>query len=416
MRRTLRTLALAVICTLLPVRSIAQAQTQTPGDQLRVYLMTLGPGDAVWERFGHNAIVVDDPRMGSIAYNWGMFDFDQPGYVPRLMQGRMLYWMAGYDTQAFANVYVKENRSIWLQELNLTPDQRAALRDFVEWNALEANKFYRYDYYRDNCSTRVRDAIDRAIGGQLKPFLLGQKTDQTYRSHTQRLTYDDVPTYTGLQLAMGHFIDEPITAWEESFIPMELQKWVRQAKVRDANGNEAPLVAREITLFEAKREPLAERAPNLIAWYLLAGLLGAAGLLLLAVQTPTRSRSRSRTAVLAVLIALWSLITGIFGTMIVLLWAFTDHVVTYNNENVLQANPLLLILAVATPMALLGAGRGRRTAARVALVVAGLSTLGFVAQISPWLNQVNGEIIALLLPIHIAVAYILSSPRKTVTA
>jgi hypothetical protein len=403
-----RVLAVAFLCALTLVPSSAHAQTSAP----RIFLMTMGPGDAVWERFGHNGIVIEDPSFGSYVFDWGRFSFDQPGYVRRLMKGRMLYWTEGAPTQLMISHYAQMNRSVWLQELNLTPEQAVALRDFVLWNQQEENKFYRYDYYRDNCSTRIRDAIDRALGGQLKTFLTRQKVDETYRSHTQRLTFDDVPTYTGLQLAMGHPIDQPLTAWEESFIPMELQEWVRRAKVRDASGREVPLVVREVTVFQANREPHAERAPNLIVWYLLAGLLFAGLLILLA----WRRGTRTRTVVLAVLIGAWAAITGFFGLLIGLLWAFTDHAVTYYNENVLQANPLLLILAVAAPMALLGRGRGRKTAARVALVVAGLSVLGFVLQIMPNLDQVNGEIIALFLPVHVAIAYILSSPRKIVTA
>ena len=407
-------IALSLLFAQAPTLPGAQAP-QTPGDNLRVYLMTLGPGDAVWERFGHNAIVVEDGSMNSsIAYNWGMFDFDKPGYVAELMKGRMIYWMAGYDTQAFANAYVQANRSIWMQELNLTVAQKVALRDFVRWNEQEANKYYRYDYYRDNCSTRVREAIDRALGGQLAAFLRRQPVNQTFRSHTQRLTYDDPLTYTGLQLAMGNPIDEPITAWEESFIPMELQEWVRQARVRDETGREIPLVAREVTVFEADRAPLPERAPNLIVWYLLIGLL-LGGLVFFLGRNRT-SAARARTIVLAVVITVWSAVTGFFGTLISLLWLFTDHSVTYYNENVLQAEPLQLILAVAAPMALLGAGRGRKTAMRVAFVVAGLSVLGFLIQVLPGFDQVNGEIIALFMPVHIAIAYVLSSPRSTVTA
>lgn len=388
---------------LLLLATAPAARAQEPGAELRVYLMTMGPGDAVWERFGHNAIVVEDANRGtSIAYNWGMFDFDKPGYVRELMKGRMIYWMAGYDTQLFANAYVQQNRSIWLQELNLTPAQKVALRDFVEWNSLEANKFYRYDYYRDNCSTRVRDAIDRAVGGQLRPALRSHPTDETYRSQTERLTYTDPLVYTGLQLAMGHPIDEPLTAWEESFIPMELQEWVRHVKVRQ-DGREVPLVAREFTVFEANREPLAAEAPNLIIWYLLVGVAAALLLLLLAHGAATRGR---RVA-LAITIGFWALVTGFFGTLITLLWAFTDHTVTYNNENVLQANPLLLALAVLAPLALLR-NRAAKTAARLALLIAGLSVLGFLLQIFPGLDQVNGEIIALLLPIHVAVAYALN--------
>jgi uncharacterized membrane protein len=405
----IRRLVTALILTIAPSTTLS---SQEPGSNLRVFLMTLGPGDAVWERFGHNAVVVEDTRTGqSIAYNWGMFDFNQPGYVPRLMKGRMIYWMAGYPTDAFANAYVQQNRTIWMDELNLTPQQRVAMRDFVEWNAQEAHKDYRYDYYRDNCSTRVRDAIDRILSGQLKAIWTRIPTEATYRSHTQRLTFDDPVTYTGLELAMGHPIDVPLSAWEEGFIPMELRKWVLQARVRDARGRAVPLVARSTTVFEAQRAPLPEKAPNLIVWYLLTGLL-IAGLLFLLGRRPI---SAVRKPILIGALGLWCLLVGFFGTLIALLWAFTDHSVTYNNENILQANPFVLALAGFAVIAL-ATGRAQKTAARLALLVGGLSVLGFVLQIFPGLDQVNGEVIALLMPVHVVIAYILSSPRKTVTA
>ena len=106
---------------------------------------------------------------------------------------------------------------------------------------------------------------------------------------------------------------------------------------------------------------------------------------------------------------------GFFGLIISLLWAFTDHAVTYNNENVLQANVLSLLLAGFIVTGMLWR-RGERTAVRLALVIAGLSVLGFALQALPQLNQVNGEIIALLMPVHVVIAYVLSSPRSTVTA
>jgi hypothetical protein len=406
MMRALRILALLLLC-------VSALRAQEPGSELRVYLMTLGPGNLVWERFGHNAIVIEDTRVGySAAFNWGMFSFKQPGYVRRLMKGRMQYWMEGFETDAFSNYYVKDNRSIWLQELNLTPGQKVAMRDFVFWNAQEQNKFYRYDYYRDNCSTRVRDAINRALGGQLEPQLRALPSNETYRSHTERLTFDDPLTYTGLQLAMGPLIDQRLTAWEETFIPMELREWVRKVKVRDSSGREVPLVANEVTMFEANRLELPEAAPSLTIWYFLTGLLIAAGIILLG----RVKRTRGRTVLLAIVVGLWCFVTGFFGVLITLLWAFTDHAVTYLNENVLQAHPLLLVLAVFAPAVILSKAWAGRIGIRLAWIVAGLSVLGFVLQILPGVDQVNGEIIALFMPIHLAVAYVLSSPRKTVTA
>ena len=401
---------LVVMLLMLACAGPLRAQQDVTG--VRVFLMTMGPGDAVWERFGHNGIVIEDPRVGSFVFDWGRFSFDQPGFVPRLMKGRMLYWTGGAPTELMIDHYMQMNRSVWLQELNLTPAQVVALRAFVMWNVQEENKFYRYDYYRDNCSTRVRDAIDRILGGQLKSQLRARKTDETYRSHTERLTFDDPATYTGLQLAMGPNIDQPLTAWEEAFIPMELMEHMRTAKVRDAAGREVPLVAREITAFQSTREPLPEKAPYLTPWYLLAGILVALGLVWLA----RGNRTRGRRIALAVIIGLWCFLTGFFGTLITLLWAFTDHSVTYRNENLLQAHPLLLVLAVFAPALLLAKGWAQRIGIRLAWVIAALSVLGLVIQILPGLDQVNSEIIALFLPVHLAVAYALSSPRKTVTA
>src|SRR5690606_19315610 len=124
-------------------------------------------------------------RQTDIAYNWGLFSFEQDGFIVRFLRGHMDYWMDGMDAESMASYYIRSDRSIWAQELNLTPDQRLALRDFVEWNALPENRFYRYDYFRDNCSTRVRDAIDLALGGQLRAQTADALTDASYRDHTR---------------------------------------------------------------------------------------------------------------------------------------------------------------------------------------------------------------------------------------
>ena len=77
-----------------------------PGSRLRVWLLTTGPGDAVWERFGHNALRVLDTETGrDVAYNWGIFDFDQVDFVPRFLKGQMLYMMAPFSTAAMVDSY-----------------------------------------------------------------------------------------------------------------------------------------------------------------------------------------------------------------------------------------------------------------------------------------------------------------------
>ena len=108
----------------------------TEGDSLQVYLLTVGQGDEIWERFGHNAIGIRDLRARTdITYNWGLFDFEQPGFVAKFVRGDMLYWMAGDDAAADMARYVARNRSMTIQELNLSPTQRATLLHAIQLNA-----------------------------------------------------------------------------------------------------------------------------------------------------------------------------------------------------------------------------------------------------------------------------------------
>ena len=323
------------------------APAEEPGARLTVYLMTMGPGSAVWERFGHNAIYIHDPDRGTDdAYNYGLFDFRQENFVLRFIQGRMWYWMAGFPAEGYVQQYVRDNRSVWLQELEMPPRARLELQRFLQWNEQPEHRYYHYDYYRDNCSTRVRDALDRFLGGAIHRETAALPTGTTYRFHTGRLTANDKPIFTGLMLALGPGVDRPISAWEEMFLPMAVRDYVRRITVPGPEGRPVPLVRSERTLFESTAEAPPDRPPAWIPGYLLLGT-AIGGLALL----------------LPVMLALWA--RG-------------------------------------------GGGAGRRAAA-VAAVLAVLSLAGWVLQALPGLDQVNGPIIALALPIHLGIAGALGS-------
>lgn len=430
-----------------------------PGSELTIYLMTIGQGDAIWERFGHNAIWVRDAARGTdVAYNYGMFSFDEPGYLRRFMRGQMTYWMEPLSGPASARYYAESNRSVWLQELNLSPAQRMKLRDFLESNAREENKFYEYDYFRDNCSTRVRDAIDFALDGALREATAGRATGTTYRSHSLRLTASQMAAYTGLLLGIGPAGDRPIDAWEEGFIPMKLMEHVREVRVGGPGEAGEPLVSSEQIVFPATRPAAPESSPDLTIAYLAVGLLIGGALALLALlargrkgethslQGPSRaeggttslsgrasraegglrgrasrldaettpftgraSRAKSGRAAAVgflVLAIAWSIAAGFFGSVLAALWAFTDHVAAHRSENLFQLNPLSLVLAALLPFTARPAVL--RAAAIVALAIAALSVLGFLLQVLPAFDQVNGGIIALALPPHAALAWALA--------
>ncbi len=367
---------------------------------LTVYLMTMGPGRRVWERFGHNAIWIHDPAAGTDeAYNYGLFDFRQQNFLLRFIRGQMWYWMEGFPAEPYANTYVRDNRSVWVQELDLPPAARLELQKFLRWNERPENRFYHYDYYRDNCSTRVRDAIDRVIGGRIKAATEHLPTGTTYRFHTQRLTANDPLIFTGLLLGLGQGVDRPISAWEEMFLPLKVREHLRRVTIAGPDGSPVPLVKSERTLFESTAPVPPETPPNWWAGYLVVGL--AIGLAALGLSGRV-GRWRRAGPALGLLIAGWSLLVGLGGLVLAGLWAFTDHVMAYRNENLFQVNPVALFLALLVPLAL---WRGKWGAAvGVAALLAMLSALGLALKLLPAFHQVNGPVIALALPAHLGIA------------
>ncbi len=360
-------------------------------------LVTMGVGVRVWERFGHNAIVVEDRQRGiRTAYNYGLFDFRQEDFLLRFIQGRMWYWMQGLEADAMLRSYVRDNRSVWIQELDLPPDARLALRDFLIWNERPENRYYRYDYYRDNCSTRVRDALDRALGGRLRARTDTVPTGTTYRFHTARLTADDVPLYTGLAVALGESVDHPITAWEEMFLPLSVREWARRVTIVDSAGRERPLVRAERTLFTSSVPEPRERQPVRIPGYLAAGVLLGGLLLGLAGRAPKAFGWVG---------TIWAFAAGAAGLVLTFLWAFTDHTAAYRNENLLQTSLFLVPLMIVLPAAAAGRPWARRPACVLGALVAISSLAGVLLQALPGFDQQNGEVLGLAVPANVGLAW-----------
>ena len=367
--------------------------TAEPGSELTISIMTMGVGKYVWERFGHNAIIVTDRVAGtSTAYNYGMFSFNEPNFIGHFIQGKMTYWMEGYDAADELPRYRRMKRSVWLQQLNLTPAQRLAMKEHLEWNAREENKFYRYDYYLDNCSTRVRDAIDKVLGGtfQKQSLMIGSGN---YRFHTLRLNTNDKLLFTGLLIGEGHGADRLNSRWEEMFLPFKLRDYLREVRVRDSTGAIHPLVAREDTLYLSDAYPVPDEPPAWWPWYLAIGVV-IGGILWKGGPAATRIGG-----------TVWALISGIGGVVLASLWAFTVHTIAYWNENVLQLTVVALGLAVLLPFANPARPRITNAVRALALIVGGLSALGLLLKLLVVFNQYNMEVLALTVPANLGLLF-----------
>ncbi|HYW51639.1 MAG TPA: DUF4105 domain-containing protein, partial [Gemmatimonadaceae bacterium] len=246
-----------------------------------VLLMTMGQGDEVFEKFGHNAIVVWDDAAGQpLVYNWGMFDFAQPNFIGRFLTGDTRYWMEPATLEGTLEQYRQLNRTVTVQELALTPSQKTRLVQLLATNALEQNKYYRYDYYRDNCSTRARDAIDAVMDGALARSMKASPGHGSYRWQTRRLLAYSAPLYFGSQLVLGVDADAPLTKWEEAFLPRTLSEAVKHIDMPAAEGLPTRLLASvPDTLFRASREPEPQNVDNRIALAAVIGVIAGSALL-----------------------------------------------------------------------------------------------------------------------------------------
>lgn len=306
----------------------------------RIGVVTMQPGEEYWSRFGHNAILVESPDGERLLYNYGFFDFDQDGFLARFLRGRMLYQLAVLPYARDLAYYDQEGRGVSLQWLRLEPAQASGLAEFLQWNARPENAEYRYDYFLDNCATRVRDALDQALGGSLKSQLVGRSRGLTYRSESQRLSAPVPWLYLGIDIGLGPRADRVMSRWDEGFVPMRLAEALREARATDGG----PLVAAELELLPHRLAATLDEPPLLRYWFMAAGAL-----LALAFWRLGRTQQTHARLAFCLLAGGFWLICAVGGSVLLGLWLFTDHLVAHANANLLLLNPLGFALLGALP-------------------------------------------------------------------
>ena len=417
-------LSLIVMCSWI---AVARAQaTQTPPVEpapsvlipnpesripaLEISLLTVGPGPIFWERFGHNAIVVRDRATGAaVAYNYGIFDFEQENFLANFARGNMRYRIAADRLDDDIEMYREESRSITEQRLDFTPEEATALRDFLRWNIRPENAYYRYDYYLANCSTRVRDALDNALGGAIKRGTEGRSSGYTYRMDSLRLMAAEPLLMLGIDLGLGPYADQRIDFWQEGFVPAVLAHALKEVRVADANGGTRPLVTDETTIERGTIAEPPDLPPDLrVAWLILGVVIAVV------IHALRRARSRAARAPVAIFVLLFELFCGLGGLVLLFLWFGTAHQSAWRNENLFLLNPICLALVPAAATLVRVQPRLSRFDMRIAWLVALLAAFALFSKILPWFAQANLHWILLFLPIHVAIALALGQHRANV--
>ena len=376
---------------------------ESQGEDLTVTLATFGPGDSLESWWGHSAMVVVDQRLRvARLYNYGMFDFST-GFVHKFVQGRLEFWVA--DTPAVLGtyeLYQQYDRDVRLQVLNLTAAQRVVLAKSLADNVLPQNRDYLYHHYNDNCSTRPRDLIDKALNGQLLKAT-SVPARMSLRKQTRRYSSVSPPMSLVLDYLQNDELDRPITEREEAFLPDELERQLDRLQVVGPDGALQPAVLNKSYFYKSKHlAPVPEEAPNWMLGLVLTGCaLGGVGF---ALTRWTQKGGRLPRIVWGGYHVLLGLAWGSLGVFLFVVGLFTNHTVAHRNENLFLVNPITFALLPLGVMAIFGSRRAPGAIRWAWSALAVTAVLGVGVKVLPMFDQQNWNLIALVLPVSVAMA------------
>jgi hypothetical protein len=241
-----------IFLSFLVFHSKVQAQQLSPGS--RISILTCNPGEEVYSMYGHTAIRVTDSIQGiDVVFNYGVFSFETPNFLYRFAKGQTDYLMMGQKFSSFLPEYVEYKRSVYEQILNLSPEGKSQLFAALVENAKPENRIYRYNFFIDNCATRVRDMIERNSGSAIR-FTDNHPTE-SYRDLIKKFHHSFRWFDLGIDLLVGKKAEEPVSAYGQMFLPEYLMDQFARAEIT-IDGKNQPLVKETKTLLEFRNSKL----------------------------------------------------------------------------------------------------------------------------------------------------------------
>jgi hypothetical protein len=312
-------------------------------DNLTIKIAIMGPGDQLYFWWGHIALIVEDSSNGtSYLFDYGLFSFESENFFYNFAFGRLLYCCGVSGTERNFNLYKRNNRDINVYTLNLPPEVKTKIRDYVVINVLPENCDYYYHHFLDNCSTRIRDIIDIATDGQFKRQFGDMKSDFTFRDHVRRHTYFSPAVDWILSFWMGQVIDAKITVWDDMFLPAEVGRRIENFYYTDTNGNSQKLASSIENVYKAKSHPAVLEKPRKQWLYELAFSLVLSLIFAFFFFLQTKKIKAGRIMA-GISMSLCGLVFGFAGLTLYFLNLFTNHDYTYQNTNMIFCTPLLLV-------------------------------------------------------------------------
>lgn len=298
--------------------------------RLRISLLTCTPGEELYSTFGHSAYrVVDSNAVTDIVYNYGTFNFDDDGFYLKFVRGKLLYYVSAEYFSNFKDLYQSTNRGMTEQVLNLSAAEKITIRYFLNENLKEENKYYKYDFFFDNCTTRLRDILKKQHDSSFcqKPVMpAGSRFRQAIHQYLDKNRKDW--SKLGIDILLGQPCDAVMTAEQMQFLPDNLMKSL------DSSNHPMVVSSRNLYSIQEDKNKNSFFTPMTVFAMLLA-------LIILLGFT----KNRFVQGFLQGFDGLFFFFVGLLGIILILMWTATDHQMCKNNFNLLWAWPTHAVIA-----------------------------------------------------------------------
>lgn len=302
---------------------------------LRVSILTCGVGEELYSSYGHSAIrVVDSASNQDVVYNYGTFNFGDPDFYSKFTRGKLLYYVNDEQFNNFMSQYVEEGRSVYEQTLQLSQADALAINSFLINNLKEENKYYKYDFLFDNCSTRIRDLFINIFKDRIHFNQIISNDSVSFRTFLNYYERNVHWERFGINLLMSNLVDQKMTSFQSMFLPDYLMKGFDIATLDGKKIVEKNVLILPATSFVVEKM----NQPLIVFWLLFVAIVLLSFL------------PKMNTA-LKYFDIFFFMILGLLGFFMLFMWFGTEHKVCAWNRNILWAFPLHLFFAFMIPRA-----------------------------------------------------------------
>ncbi|MBN2167547.1 MAG: DUF4105 domain-containing protein [Marinilabiliaceae bacterium] len=300
----------------------------------QISLITCGPGNDLYAKFGHSAIRLND-SINNIdwVFNYGTFDFDTPNFYLKFINGNLNYMLSVSKFDPFIRYYFFNKRTVSEQILDLNFEEKKKLTQLLIENAKPENKFYRYDFFFDNCATKIRDIVFKSIEGEIILHNI-KGENSTFRNLFSSYLNNSTWTKFGIDILLGSKTDLQTDTWQEMFLPNYLDYHFKNAIVK-RDSSEKPLIKTEKKIISFNNE--LSKTSFRFSPSIVFGILLICVILFSILFT-------NNTIIIRTFDIILFLATGLSGLLILYMWFFTSHQIVSMNYNILWANPLNILI------------------------------------------------------------------------